>query len=213
MTEEEKLPEKDSDNSDEEKEVVEEDNVIEDKEEENEESSEDDEILGLEESIENFQGNLDFSQLSWPSAETEASAPVLEKIAGEQPRPMFVGTIPRGSSTGISSGNGEKKDEMKYLPDFDNNDEPKYIATPEKVNTRPERVDFSKAGREQINPAGTMREAPSPESYKPNVDSSTQERAWQPERFDTEKAGRESPVEREEVKYKSYKPKLPDKNY
>lgn len=181
-----------------------------DKSNENDEGS--DESSRLEKSLDLRNENFNFNQISWPSLETDDSAPVLEKIAGEQAGPVFVGTISQSPTPGTSSEtNG--KDEMKYLPDFNTGDEPKYVSNHEKINTRPERVDFSRVGKEQINPTGTFQEAPSAKSYTPNVESPTPEKAFRPERFDMEKAGRENPLEKKESEFKKYKPNLPDKNY
>ncbi len=178
----------------------------------NDESAED--VSELEKNLDFSRGNLDFNQISWPSLETENSAPVLEKIAGEQVGPVFVGMIPQRLSLGASSENNEK-DEIKYIPDFNTGDEPKYVSNPEKVNTRPDRVDFLRVGREQINPARPTQEVQQVDYYNSNKESSKHERekVWKPEKFDIEKAGRENPMEREEANFKKYKPKLPDKNY
>ncbi|MEK6847563.1 MAG: hypothetical protein AABX50_00365 [Nanoarchaeota archaeon] len=152
--------------------------------------------------------NLDLKNLEFnPDLELEdTGAPVLEKIVGSQPRPIFVGGI---SGAGKVSGNGngtDSKDEFKYVPGRENSDEPKYIPTSESQQTAIERIETESLGRRQdsfsnVNPERFTG------IYEKNFQSSNIEGSpGRPERFDVEKAGRRDPFTPED---RRYKPKLP----
>jgi len=68
----------------------------------------------LEEDLELNLGDLEFSQFMQPSEPLVDKAPVLERIAGSQPGPVFVGGIPQTPFT--VPGEEEKTDEFKYVP-------------------------------------------------------------------------------------------------
>lgn len=178
---------------------------------ENEEKSEEgeDEESELEEELKQGFDDFQFNNISWPST-SESDAPVLEKIADEQPSPVFVGTIPRRPA-GISGEENEEGAEFKYVPGSEQDGEARYITTPSGVNTQPERVDFSKIGRGSLNVSAPPRRVSAAESYAPKVESPMPERAFKPERIDTERAGRndlDNPNERDDIKYEKYKSRL-----
>jgi len=135
-------------------------------------------------------------------------APVLERIAGSQPRPIFVGGIPQ-TPVGISEE--EKTDEFKYVPGGTGNDEPKYIASDSRISAEPTPVDLMKVGRRQAELFPQVdQEAFSMHSESHlNIESPATERTWGAEQIDIEKAGRRDPFEEDDTKYKNYKPKLP----
>lgn len=150
--------------------------------------------------------NLEFHQFMQLPEESERGAPVLERIAGSQPRPIFVGAIPR--ETGTTAGGADSKEEFKYVPGAETgNQETKYFAEPG-IENAPERIDLTRAGR-----TGSFREEISQERFfmqsEPRTESQSQERFERPERFDAEKAGRRNQFERPEAKYEKYRPKLP----
>lgn len=168
------------------------------------EEAEDEDESELEEDVDDSNLNLQslefhqFMELSKDSA--DSGAPVLERIAGSQPRPIFVGGVPRDTS---SAGTRESGEESKYVSENTNAGEPKYFSEP--GANAPKRVDLAQAGRtdnfrEEINQERFFMQS------EPTVDSSTFERLERPERFDIERESRKSPFEREE---KKYKPKLP----
>jgi hypothetical protein len=146
----------------------------------------------------------EFHQFMHLSGEQESREPVLERIAGSAPRPIFVGSS-RGSSATISNGN-RSEDEFKYTSGTGDANEPKYFSEPG-INA-PERIDLTQAGR--TNRAGGFREEISQERFfiqsEPKIESQSMERFERPERFDIEQAGRRNSFDREERKYR---PKLP----
>jgi len=153
--------------------------------------------------------DLEFSQFMQPSEPLEGKAPVLERIAGSQPGPVFVGGISQTPQT--IPGEEKETDESKYLPGRTGNDEPKYIASDSRISIEPTPIDLMKVGRRQpeIIPqvdqeAFFMRSEPNSQ-----IESPVSERKWGVERIDTERAGRKDPLEENEAKYEKYKPKLP----
>jgi len=167
-----------------------------DQDEEDEEQEEDTE-LNL--------GDLEFSQFMQSSEPLMDKAPVLERIAGSQPRPIFVGGIPQ-TPIGIS-GEEEKTDEFKYVPGGTGNDEPKYIASDSRISAEPTPIDLMKVGRKQTGMIPQVdQETFFMRSEPQQTELSTPERTWKAERIDIEKAGRRDIFEKEDVKYK---PKLP----
>jgi hypothetical protein len=175
-------------------------------EEEEQETQKSDE--GEEEGEDSENLNLDFSQFT-PSLEIpETGAPVLERIAGAQARPIFVGGIPQ---TQTIPGEEKESDEFKYVAGREGAGEPKYIESDSRISREPERVDFTRAGREpaqifpQINPQAFFEQA----TEEKNLQSSNVERTWRAERFDVERAGREEPLRKQETKYEKYRPKTP----
>jgi len=149
--------------------------------------------------------NLEFHQFMELQEGQEGGAPVLERIAGSQPRPIFVGGIPR--ETGTASSNANSRDDFKYVPGTVENGETKYFAEAG-IQNASERLDFTRVGR-----TDSFREEISQERFfrqsEPRIESQTIERFERPERFDSERAGRRNPFERPEAKYEKYRPKLP----
>lgn len=168
--------------------------------EEHEEESE------LEEDVDDSSLNLQalqFHQFMLLNQREETGAPVLERIAGNQGRPIFVGGIPQG----VSAAGEESRDEFKYVPGAADANEPKYFAEPG-IENAPERLDLTRAGRtdnfrEEINQERFFMQS------EPRMESQTPERFERAERFDVEKAGRRDVFERPEAKYEKYRPKLP----
>ena len=165
----------------------------------------------LEEEVDDSNLNLnalEFHQFMELQEGQTAGAPILERIAGSQPRPIFVGGIPR--ETGTTAGTEESKDEFKYVQGAAGNGEPKYFAEPG-ARGMPERIDLTQAGR-----TGGFREEISQERFfmqsEPKIESQSIERFESPERFNTERERQErrnNPFERPEAKYEKYRPKLP----
>ena len=154
-------------------------------------------------------GDLEFHQFMQSSESSGDKAPVLERIAGSQPGPIFVGGI---SQTPVTVEDEEgKSDEFKYVPGQEGNDEPKYIASDSRISAEPTPINLMKVGREptEIVPQANqeaffMRSEPNSQ-----IESPTSEREQRIERIDVGRAGREDPFKKEEAKYEKYKPKLP----
>lgn len=167
----------------------------------------------LEEDVDDVNLNLqalEFHQLMQLQEGTEAGAPVLERIAGSQPRPIFVGGIPQGPAT--ANTGEESRDEFKYMPGAETGNEPKYLGPPEAVRGTAERVRFEDIGRRQeffpqINQESFVEGAS--EIRGMGFQQQATERFERAERFDVERAGRRDVFERPEAKYEKYKPKLP----
>jgi len=160
----------------------------------------------LEEDVDDSNLNLqalEFHQFMRISEEPESGAPVLERIAGSQPRPIFVGGIPRGTET---SGDENSGDKFRYVPGAAENQETKYFA--ELGTNAPEPLDLTRVGR-----TGGFREEINQQRFfmqsEPKIGPQSQERFERPERFNVEQAGRRNPLERPETKYEKYRPKLP----
>lgn len=171
------------------------------------EPKEDPEKSGLEEDID--LGALEFNQFIQPMHLEDIKAPVLERITGSQPGPIFVGGI--SQTPAAAPGEEEKTDEFKYVPGQEGNDEPKYIESDSRISREPTHVDLMKVGREptEIIPQVDqetffMRSEPGSQ-----VEPLTPERTWGAKQIDIERAGREDPFKKEETKYEKYKPKLP----
>ena len=143
--------------------------------------------------------SLEFHQFMELQEGQNTSAPILERIAGSQPRPIFVSGIPRGTET--SSNNNDSGDEFRYVPGSSESTEPKYFSEP--GTNAPERIDLAQAGR-----TGSFREEISQERFfmqsEPKIESQSMERFERPKRFDVERAGRENSPERPETKYEKY---------
>ena len=148
--------------------------------------------------------NLEFHQFMHLQNSKETGAHVLERIAGSQARPIFVGGIPREAT---SLGRADSKNESGYVPGTAENGEKKYFSD-SRVENAPERLDFERIGRtdsfrEEINQERFFRQSES------RIESQSPERFEKVERFDAEKVGRRNPFERPEEKYEKYRPKLP----
>ncbi len=181
----------------EQKEEIEENNTENTEEEESElEEDVDDSNLNLQ--------NLEFHQFMQLSEKTEKGRPALERIAENQPRPIFVG----GTSRETETGSTDSKGEFKYVAGTEENTGPKYFGEPG-IENPSERIDLTRARRadsfeEEINQERFFRQS------GPRIESQNQgfERA---ERFDIEKAGRRNSFERPEEKYEKYRQKFPKK--
>jgi hypothetical protein len=149
---------------------------------------------------------LDLDDLEFQSfmRRGESGAPVLERIAGSQIRPVFVGGIPQSSNA--IPGEEKESDSFKYVPGTGSANEPKYIESDSHMAVFSERVDSMKAGRDF---QGAPREAAFMSSAEARVESPLQERRWNAERPDFERERRKTQFEREEEKYDKYKPDLP----
>ncbi|MDP3991915.1 MAG: hypothetical protein U1B79_00940 [Candidatus Pacearchaeota archaeon] len=154
--------------------------------------------------------NLEFHQFMQLQESRETGSPVLERIAGSVPRPIFVGGIPREAGT-AAGGGADSNDEFKYVPGASENGEKKYFAEPE-MESSPERVDFTRAGRtgfgfkEEINQERFFMQS------EPRMESQSSERFERAERFATETGAgkdRRDQFKRPEEKYEKYRPKLP----
>lgn len=184
----------------------EEDEADQNKEDEKVEESELEEDVGI--NLNNL-GEMEFSQFIQSSEPLMDKAPVLERIAGSQPGPIFVGGM---SQTPVNvAGEEEKTDEFKYVPGRAGNDEPKYIASDSRFSTELTPIDLMKVGRRQTELVPQVNQETFFRRSEPGsqVESPTPERQWTTERIDTGRAGREDPFKREEVKYEKYKPKTP----
>ena len=161
---------------------------------------------GLEEDVELNLQDIGFNQFMQPSENVRS--PVLERIAGSQPGPIFVGTIPQGPSSNNLGAEG--KDDFKYLPGGNNSDEPKYLGSDSTISAETRPLNILDAGRRhdilpEVNQQAFFERA----SEQRGFESASVERFERAERFDTARAGRKDPFEREDVKYEKYKPKLP----
>jgi len=148
--------------------------------------------------------DLEFQQFMQSSESLADKAPVLERIAGSQPGPIFVGGIPQ---TLVNvPGEEEKTDEFKYVPGYTGDDEPKYIASDSRIFPELTPVDLMKVGRRQTELIPKVDQETFSMHSEPQQTAPTFERAERAERIDIEKAGRRDVFEKEDVKYK---PKLP----
>lgn len=179
---------------------------IRDKELSDEEKKKETEAPGLEEDID--MGALEFDQFIQPMHLEDIKAPVLERIAGSQAGPVFVGGISQAPQTIL--GEEKKSDEFKYVPGQGGDEEPKYFEQDSRISREPTPVDLRKVGREtEIAPAANqeaffMRSEPNSQ-----IEPMTSEREFRTGRVDFERAGREDPFKKEETKHEKYKPKLP----
>ncbi len=181
----------------------------EDKASQDEEDEEDEEVekSESEENLELNLGDLEFSQFMPSSEPSGDRVPVLERIAGSQPGPVFVGGIPQ---TPVNISGEEKIDEFKYVPGQGGNDEPKYISSDSRISAELTPVDLMKVGRRQTELVPQVdQETFFMRSEPQQTELSTPERTWKAERIDIEKAGRKDVFEENDAKYEKYKPKLP----
>ncbi len=177
----------------------------EDKADQNKEDEENEEDTGINL---NSLKEMEFSQFMQSSEPLMDVVPVLERIAGSQPGPIFVGGIPQ-TPVGVS-GEEEKTDEFNYVPGGTGNDESKYIASDSRISAKPIPIDLMKVGRRQTELIPQVDpETFSMHSEPQQTASPTFERAGRVERIDTERAGRRDAFEENDAKFKNYKPKLP----
>mgnify|MGYP001571125362 FL=1 len=160
---------------------------------------------GLEEDVELNLLDMGFHQFMQPSENVRA--PILERIAGEQPKPIFVGGIPQGPATNLIT---EEKDDFKYFSGGNNTNEPKYLGSDSHISAETRPINILDAGRRhnimpEVNQQAFFERA----SETKNFQSENVERFERTERFDTERAGRKDPFEKDNVKYEKYRPKLP----
>ena len=159
-----------------------------------------DEKSNLEDDTELNLDNFEFQNFMRSSA--GFSSPVLEKIVGGQPRPIFVGTVSQSSNE--TGGKTQESDSFKYVPG-NNADEPKYIDSDSHITASAERIDFSRNRGQDFRP----REATFTQSAEARAESSSPEKMWNAGRVDFEKERRKDHREREETNYDKYKPDLP----
>ncbi len=170
-----------------------------------EEKHEEDEGQGEDTGIDlNSLREMEFSQFIPSSESSVDKAPVLERIAGSQPGPIFVGGIPQ-TSVNIP-GEEEKTDGFKYVPGLGGDDEPKYIDSNSRISAEITPVDLTKVGRQtdlipQVDQEIFSMHA---ESHS-QISSPTFERAERAERIDIESTGRRDLFEEHGAKYKNYK--------
>lgn len=136
----------------------------------------------------------------------DVKAPILERIAGSQPIPVFFG----GGSQKRIELNEEKsgeKDAFGYIAGKNTKNQPEYTEH-QHIIIEAEKIDFTKIGREaeytpKINQEKFFDETS--EFRKSGFESQSIERLERARRLNTENLGRE----KEEVKYEKYKPRLP----
>jgi hypothetical protein len=150
--------------------------------------------------------NLDNFEFHDFMSSDDSSAPALERIAGRQSGPVFVGGIPRSSQT--ITGEEKESDPFKYMPGGNANGEPKYIESDSHITAVTERVDFNRLGRNVEPWSNINQEAMFTQSSEARTESSSQERRWNPGRFD-ERERKNHGDERDDAKYDKYKPDLP----
>ncbi len=155
----------------------------------------------------NSLSEMEFSDFIPSSGFSENRAPVLERIAGSQPGPIFVGGMPQ---TVNIPGEEGKTDEFKYVPGLGGDDEPKYIGFDSRISAEITPIDLMNVGRQTDLIPQTNQEIFSMHSESNSqISSPTFERAERAERIDIESTGRRDPFEGHEAKYKNYKPKFP----
>ena len=149
--------------------------------------------------------NLEFSNfMSMPEqAEVDRGSVALERMALSAPRPIFVGGMPQGTA---SSENGGENDPFKYMPGNGSGDEPKYSVSADSAVSRAERVEPGRRIEEFLptNPELLLSRV-----TDPRISASSMESVERARRFDAEKEIRMNFAEREEARYKEYKPKVP----
>jgi len=153
--------------------------------------------------------SLDFNQFIQPVELENKGTPVLERIAGFQPGPVFVNQIP-GAPQVIPGEEKKKSEETTYVPRQEENNEPKYAEPSSKLFREPERVDFAQVGKEQTEIVSQAnQETFFMHSEQGSQREATESERWKAEQISIERAGRKDPFKREETKYEKYKPKLP----
>ncbi|MDP3987147.1 MAG: hypothetical protein Q8P81_02885 [Nanoarchaeota archaeon] len=132
-------------------------------------------------------------------SEDSRSSPILEAIAGEQSRPVFVNNQRR-----VSAQNLEEEKDVGYAAKPGADNEPKYSSGSSSQVYNAERVQTERLGR-----SGSTLENPRVEfrqDERSRNEQSNREKPWTPERFDPNSLGRNSRDEMDEVKYKKYEP-------
>jgi hypothetical protein len=156
--------------------------------------------------------NLDLKDMEFHQQieiEEDSSVPVLEKIVGAQPKPIFIrGFSRQENSSNDNSNDNNSKDEFKYVPGSENGEDPKYIPTSEFQGNPIERIEAENLGRRQ-----SFIQDINPERFSGMYDKTFQSSNIEgsPERlrrFDTENTGRKNPFEKEDRRYKPKLPKL-----
>ena len=182
-----------------EEETEEESEESEDEETETEEVEE----SGLEEDLNLNLRDLEFHQFMDSSEISGEGAPVLERMALQAERPVFVGGIPQTTSGTSRDSDGN---DFKYLDSSSGGDEAKYIESDSRISSEPIYLDTAQAGRRQTSSEVNQRALIEGASEQRNTSSETVERFERPDRIDVERAGRKNPFEREDTKYEKYKP-------
>ncbi len=158
--------------------------------------------------------NIDFEQPLSSAIISEAKAPVLERIAGQQSGPVFISRFFQSSQNSGANSEISENNGAKYLSGEKNANEPKYISYESgRLASEILPIDVSQAGRKrteyipnQIQNDFFQRGS---ELKQMDFESQMQEKTWTLEGFDVESAGRKNPIEAEQEKYKSYKPNMP----
>ncbi|MEK6912875.1 MAG: hypothetical protein AABX26_02875 [Nanoarchaeota archaeon] len=157
----------------------------------------------LEEDAEMNFGNMEFNQFMQLPKSSDGKAPVLERVAREAPRPIFVGGIRQGRE---ADSKDESSDDFKYASSNAEKNEPKYMGSSEHIYHESERVDTNQMGRKSESFSPTNQETFFTQSSEAKSTSQNPEKAWRVDRFEVEKAGRKNPLERDELRYEKYKP-------
>ena len=131
-------------------------------------------------------------------APSVSRTPVLEAIAGEQARPIFVN---RGQSP---QNDSEEKGDVGYSPKDRDSNEPKYSSSSSSEVYSAERTDTQDLGRSQNQ---QFQEISFKSDSRLQGESTTRRKSWNVERFDSESAGRKNPSELDEIKYQKYESK------
>ena len=162
----------------------------------------------LEEDVELDLGDMEFHSLMKLSQPSEGKTPVLERVAREAQRPIFVGGgIRQDQNVQTDSKDKNGDDSFKYVPSNTEKTEPKYVESSTQIYREAEIVDINRVGRKQGPFSPANQEAFFTQSSEAKSDSHNQERLFRVDRFEVEKAGRKNPFERDEVKYEKYKPR------
>ncbi len=130
--------------------------------------------------------------------------PVLEKVIGQQERPIFVGGIPQRFNPEIG-GFGNGKEDFKYVSSSNQAEGPKYLDSSSHIKETATRADFSKIGREnerfQFKEMGEIR------MHKQEQSPFTPERMGFAERFNPDMDRKKDISNKEEKEYKPYLPR------
>ncbi|MEK6841794.1 MAG: hypothetical protein AABX91_01440 [Nanoarchaeota archaeon] len=157
----------------------------------------------LEEDAEMNFGNMEFNQFMQLPKSSDGKSPVLERVAREAPRPIFVGQVSQGARADTKE---EDSDDFKYASSNAEKNEPKYMGSSEHIYHESERVDTNQMGRKSESFSSTNQETFFKQSSEAKSTSQNSEKAWRVDRFEVEKAGRKNLLERDEMRYEKYKP-------
>ena len=134
-------------------------------------------------------GNMEFNQFMQLPKSSDGKSPVLERVAREAPRPIFVGQVSQGARADTKE---EDSDDFKYASSNAEKNEPKYIGSSEHIYHESERVDINQMGRKPESFSPTNQETFFKQSSEAKSTSQNPEKAWRVDRFEVEKAGRKN---------------------